>query len=312
MHKLQGLLRPADGQPFRTRYAPSPTGYLHLGHVVNALYVWGMARALDGQVVLRLENHDRSRCKPAYEAALLEDLELLGFEPDLGAIGAFREGASDYRQSDCGAHYAHALEVLRVQGLAYACDCSRKRILARHAQPEAEELHYDGFCRERGLPLDAGHTIRFRMVQGEVHFRDLLLEELTQDPADQVGDFAIRDNHGNWTYQFAVVVDDMRHGVNLVVRGMDILSSTGRQIRLMRALGHEGQPQYLHHGLLVDATGRKLSKRDFAADIHHRLLGGEPPEAILGEAAYLVGWIGKNEPAGLEALMKMFAKNLKF
>ncbi|MFM2375549.1 MAG: hypothetical protein RLZZ165_646, partial [Bacteroidota bacterium] len=96
-----------------TRFAPSPTGYLHLGHVVNALHVWGIAHAVGGQVVLRLENHDRTRCKPAYEEAILQDLEWLGLAPDLGKPSAFRGGRTEYRQSDCEEHYRQALEVLR-------------------------------------------------------------------------------------------------------------------------------------------------------------------------------------------------------
>lgn len=273
----------------RTRFAPSPTGYLHMGHVVNAVYAWGLARALRGQVVLRLENHDLTRCKPEYEAALLQDLEWLGLRPDIGRIEEFRAGNSDYRQSDCDAHYQRALEDLQVRGLVYACDCSRTKIVGRTGQVDAEELRYDGHCRDRGLQDGPGMTLRIRIPDGEVRFHDILLGEQVQHPQSEVGDVAIRDNHGHWTYQFAVVVDDIRHGITLIVRGMDILSSTGRQIWVRRMLGVEEDLVYLHHPLLVDASGRKLSKRDFAADIHSRFLNGESREAVVSEAVGLMG-----------------------
>jgi glutamyl-Q tRNA(Asp) synthetase len=295
-----------DGQVAITRFAPSPTGYLHLGHVVNALYVWGIAHAVGGKVVLRLENHDRVRCKPEYEAALLEDLEWLGLEPDFGKPAEFRAGASDYRQSDCERFYWDALSRLQAAGHVYACDCSRKRILARTGQPDGEELRYDGYCRERGLPLDTNETLRVRIPEVAVEFEDLLLGKQVQNPHQEIGDIAIRDNHGHWTYQFAVVVDDIRHGINLIIRGMDILSSTGRQILLAEMMGQEKRPLYLHHPLLVDAHGRKLSKRDFAADIHSLMLAGKSAKEVLLEAAALAGL--KLQEQGLNTGKIIFTK----
>lgn len=274
-------------EALRTRFAPSPTGYLHLGHVVNALYVWKIARALQGKVILRLENHDLTRCKPEFEAALLEDLEWLGFVPDEGMPAEFRAGACDYRQSDCNAHYRLALEQLQVQGLVYACDCSRKRILARTQQADLDELRYDGHCSGLGLKDGPGMTLRLRVPDKVVEFEDAILGRQIQRPCQEIGDFAIRDNHGHWTYQFAVVVDDMRHHINLIIRGMDILTSTGRQIILADMLGQANRPIYLHHPLLVDANGRKLSKRDFAADIHQRKKAGESAQSVLFEAMRL-------------------------
>lgn len=277
------------GQRARTRFAPSPTGYLHLGHVVNAIYVWGLARALEGEVVLRLENHDRTRCKPEFEAALLQDLEWLGLKPDLGTIEKFRAGTCDYRQSDCEAHYIQAIEQLKPKGLVYACDCSRSKIVGRTGQADGEELRYDGHCRDLRLEDGPGMTLRVRIPDEVVQFDDVLLGKQEQHPYVEVGDVAIRDNHGHWTYQFAVVVDDIRHGINLIVRGMDILSSTGRQILMRRMLGRLEEPIFLHHQLLVDAQGRKLSKRDFAADIHTRFLNGDSREQIISETIGLLG-----------------------
>lgn len=279
------------GQVPLTRFAPSPTGYLHMGHVVNALYVWGIARRLGGQVILRLENHDRIRCKSMYEEALLEDLEWLGFIPDLGLPAEFRAGASAYRQSDCYAHYEEALARLQAQGLVYACDCSRKRILARAPQTDAEELRYDGFCRDRCLANGPDKTLRLRLPSGTVAFDDIAVGAQSQDPAEEIGDVALRDNNGNWTYQFAVVCDDIRQGINLIVRGIDILSSTGRQVQIAKILGAVTQPIYVHHPLLTDANGRKLSKRDFATDIHSLKLEGLTASEVIGTAAHLTAWI---------------------
>src|SRR5262245_36095472 len=143
---LSALLRLTGGPPV-TRFAPSPTGYLHLGHVVNAIYVWGVARASGGRVVLRIEDHDRLRCRPAYEDAMLEDLAWLGFVPDEGAT-------PPARQSDHLPVFESALALLDRQGRVYACDCSRRRI---------GDGPYSGRCRERALPRQPGHGLRVRL-----------------------------------------------------------------------------------------------------------------------------------------------------
>ena len=303
---LSELKAVLQGAPAITRFAPSPTGYLHLGHVVNALYVWGIAKALGGEVILRLEDHDRTRCKPEYELALLEDLEFLGLHADRGLSQAFRAGPSDYRQSDWGQHYQAALEKLDAQGLVYACDCSRQAIRQRTGQAEGEELRYDGHCRNRGLAAGPGMTIRVQLKAEEVHFVDALQGPQQQRPWLDCGDVAVRDRNGCWTYQFAVVVDDLRHEVNLVIRGNDLLSSTGRQLLLMQALGADRVSVYLHHGLLVDENGRKLSKRDFDADIHSLFLAGADPKVLMGKAAHLCGLQKSVRALDLEGVVALF------
>lgn len=303
---LSSITQALAGRPLRTRFAPSPTGYLHIGHLVNAIYVWGIARALGGEVVLRLEDHDRTRCKPEFEKALLKDLALLGLVPDLGLPAEFRAGASDYRQSDCHPHYAEALASLQAQGRVYACACSRQSIRARTGQPDYEELAYDGHCRDKGLAFTPGTTTRVRLDDAEVHFWDALAGDCVQHPARQCGDVAVVDRNGCWTYQFAVVVDDLRHGISLVIRGRDIEASTGRQIALMRLLGQATAPAYLHHGLLTDDKGRKLSKRDFDADIHSLLLAGTPPQDLLAEAARRAGLWLDGSGLGAVELQQLF------
>ena len=213
-----------------TRFAPAPTGYLHLGHVVNAIYVWGLARARGAGVLLRVEDHDRQRCRPEYETALLDNLDWLGFVPDRFPTQAFRNGACESRQSERQGIYADAARRLGDQRLLYACRCSRQQITAAQPAGGADEFRYPGTCRDRGWPLATDAAWRVRMDPGEERFDDLLCGSLRQDPAAQCGDVVIRDRLGNWTYQFVASVDDDAQGVDLVVRGRDLLASTGRQI----------------------------------------------------------------------------------
>lgn len=276
--------------PQRTRFAPSPTGHLHLGHLVNAIYTWGVARARGAAVRLRIEDHDRERSRPEYERSILDDLEWLDLRPDTPPIEAFRAGACDGRQSDHLDRYAAALARLDAQGLVYWCDCSRQRIL-REVRQTGPELRYDGRCRDRGLGPGAGRGIRLRLEPGVERFVDERLGSQMQDPAAQVGDLLLRDRHGNWTYQFAVAVDDMAEGIDLVVRGIDLLASTGRQIRLARLLGRSEPPAFLHHPLVLDDTGRKLSKSMGDTGIRELRAAGLAPEEVLGRAAAAVGLV---------------------
>ena len=269
---------------FVTRFAPSPTGYLHLGHVVNALWVWETARRFGGKVLLRIEDHDRTRCRPEYERALLDDLDWLGLEPDIAPTGSFREGRSEWRQSDSGAHYEAALERLRSAGLAYVCECSRRDIAAEVPDRFNEEMRYPGTCRGKDLAPAPGRGWRVVMDVGAEAFDDLRLGPERQVPAEQCGDLLVRDRLGNWTYQFAVTVDDMRHGVDLVIRGEDLLASTGRQIRLARLLGRAEAPRFLHHPLVLKATGEKLSKASGDTGIGELRAAGITASQVLAAA----------------------------
>jgi glutamyl-tRNA synthetase/glutamyl-Q tRNA(Asp) synthetase len=284
-----------------TRFAPSLTGYLHLGHVLHMLYVWGIARANSGQVLCRIEDHDRGRARSEYEPAIFDDMEWLGFVPDIG-IRSAADRPSEYRQSDSEEYYQAVLESLAKRGLVYGCACSRREILATQSGGGGE-LCYPGTCSEKGLPL-AGNTVRFRIPQGAVVFDDLALGRCHQAPAGQCGDFSLRDRNGQWTYQFACVCDDIRHGVNLVVRGEDILSSTGRQIQLFEAL-QAPVPRYYHHPLISDESGEKLSKRQRSESITQLRESGLAPEEIIGRAA----WAGGRSPTpgslSLEAALSL-------
>jgi glutamyl-Q tRNA(Asp) synthetase len=254
--------------------------------VANAIHVWGIARALGGRVLLRLEDHDRGRCRPEYAAAILEDLEWLGLEPDLGTPQELRSGASRYRQSDSNAAYEAALQRLSAGFQVYACDCSRRDI-ARDGDGFDQEVRYPGRCRDCGLTRQKGRGIRVALEPGVELFTDGILGEQQQDPSLQCGDLLLLDRMGNWTYQFAVTVDDMEQEVDLVIRGQDLLGSTGRQIRLARMLGRKDAPAFMHHRLIRHRSGAKLSKANRDTGIRELRAAGIGPAAVLGHAAHL-------------------------
>jgi len=276
--------------------------------VVNAIYVWGVAKALGGRVRLRVEDHDRIRSRPEYERALLEDLDWLGFVPDEGRHPLDR-------QSDRSTVYQGALRQLARKHHVYACRCSRKEIGGER---------YDGRCRNSGGPdkarptsfsaapnadrrtgvSDASDTgrpaslsdadgtgLRVVFEPGREHTDDLLLGPLEQDPSEQCGDLLLRDRDGNWTYQFAVVVDDLRQGISLVIRGVDLVSSTGRQLRLARMLGDTPPPRYLHHPLIFGTSGEKLSKAARDTGIRELREQGLTAPEVIGRAAAAVGLV---------------------
>jgi glutamyl/glutaminyl-tRNA synthetase len=292
-----------------TRFAPAPTGFLHLGHLVNALYTWGIARATGGRVILRIEDHDRQRCRPQFESALLEDLERLGLVPDEPPVGAFRAGATRYRQSSSGALYRAALERLRADGLVYACACSRATFVAHEAGRGRRwsGIGCPGGCRSLALPDDggAGAALRVAVGAGSERWVDLLAGPMAEEPAAG-GDLLVRDRVGNWTYAFCVVVDDMRNDVDLVVRGRDLLHSTPVQLRLARLLGRETPPRFLHHPLIRRASGQKLSKADGDTAVRSLLDAGATPGELFGRAARLAGLRADDAPVEPEDLGALF------
>lgn len=265
-----------------TRFAPAPTGYLHLGHVVNALYVWNAARDRDGHVLLRIEDHDRQRSRPEYEVAILEDLAWLGFHHD-GPI---------VRQSERDAIYQKALQPLIDREMVYGCTCSRSDIhaVAGTRQPGAgdhDEHRYPGTCREKDIALTDTVGWRVRMDPGTERFFDELLGPQEQDPSQQCGDLLVRDKRGNWTYQFAATVDDYLQKVTDVIRGEDLLPSTGRQIRLARLLGRATPPRFWHHPLIMKSPTQKLSKSDGDTGIRDLRAAGWTAEQVLARAKAL-------------------------
>jgi len=289
-----------------TRFAPAPTGYLHLGHVANAIFVWGLAGAAMGRVILRIEDHDRGRCRPEFESALLDDLDRLGFRPDLPTTDALRAGASPFRQSDSGAAYEEALEQLRVTGVVYACDCTRASFAAweeRTGRPWSGP-GCPGDCRRRGPAETPDMALRVELGDGSESFVDRIVGPRTGEPSDR-GDLLVR-SRGGWTYGFAVVVDDLRHGVDLVVRGEDLLDETPRQIRLARLLGRSEPPAYAHHPLVRRSDGSKLSKADGDTSVRELLATGATPEDLIGRAAAEVGLEPSGRPRSAADVAGMF------
>ena len=256
--------REAADLALTTRFAPAPTGFLHLGHVLNAVWVWETTRGSDpdARVLLRIEDHDRQRSRPEYEASILEDLAWLGFVADGPLV----------RQSERDAIYEAALDTLRRRGLVYACSCSRAEI----AGPR-----YPGTCAHRNLRESPGLGLRIRLDDTIERFEDLKVGWQEQQPSMQCGDLLAKDRDGNWTYQFAVVVDDWTQDVNCVVRGEDLLDSTGRQIQLARLLGRADPPAFLHHPLLMKSATQKLSKSDRDTGVRDLRARGWSAEQVL-------------------------------
>jgi glutamyl-Q tRNA(Asp) synthetase len=259
--------------------------------VASAIAVWGVARAHGGRVLLRLEDHDQIRCRPEFEKAILEDLEWLGFVPDEPPV----------RQSKRQDRYEAALRTLEAGGLVYACGCSRKSIEALGGSP-AGERRYPGTCRDAAVNGDVERARRVRLEGKRISFEDLKLGPFEQCPAEQAGDVLARDRLGNWTYQFAVVVDDLEQGVDLVIRGEDLLPSTGRQIQLARLLGRRADARFLHHPLILRPDGHKLSKANRETGVRDLRGEGWSVERVLGLAAAALG-LTEGEPSTLPQLV---------
>jgi glutamyl/glutaminyl-tRNA synthetase len=219
-------------------------------------------------VLLRIEDHDRQRSRQLYEHAILEDLAWLGFTADAPLV----------RQSERYAIYEDALDSLRRGGLVYACACSRA---------DFDGQHYPGTCRERHLTEAPGLGLRVRLDDTVVPFTDLRLGPQVQQPSSQCGDLLARDREGNWTYQFSATVDDWAQGIDLVVRGEDLLESTGRQILLARMLGRSDPPAFLHHALVMKSPTHKLSKSDGDTGIRELRAKGWTPEQVISSLEHL-------------------------
>lgn len=283
----------------RTRFAPAPTGFLHLGHVVNAIFVWGLARAAHGVVVLRIEDHDRQRSRPQFDKQLLEDVAWLGFEPDEGTD---RDGDPRLRQSDRDTHYLAALEPLIAAGQVYGCRCSRAEVVAAGGATG----RYPGTCRHRELPLTDRVGWRVRLDPEAVAFDDLLLGAQQQSCDQHGGDVLVRDRYGNWTYQWAVVVDDLLQGITLVVRGLDLLPSTGRQIGLARLIGRDRPPVFAHHALVMKSSNQKLSKSDRDTGVCDLRAAGWTPAQVIGHAAWRAALQPTDTPLAADEAASVF------
>ncbi|SMF21114.1 glutamate--tRNA ligase family protein [Pseudobacteriovorax antillogorgiicola] len=272
-----------------TRFAPSPTGYLHLGHVLSAAYVWGVASAIRAKVLVRIEDHDQGRARPDYIKAIADDLSWLGFL-DLPVTSPQE---IKLQSRDSFSLFAETAERLRPS--IYRCVCSRRQI--QDAQGEdRDELRYPNTCRDAAIAWSEPGSLRLKIPNYGISFDDLCLGPQTQCPQEQCGDVMIRDRHDYWSYQFAVVVDDCHDGVNLIIRGQDLTHTTARQIMIADMIGSNRRVHYLHHPLVYDDNGKKLSKRDQASSIGELRDQGWSPEDVIGQACFAAGMIPKVQP----------------
>ena len=309
----------------RGRYAPSPTGPLHLGNAYAALAAWLSARAQGGAFVWRLEDLDGPRVVPGAAADAVRALAWLGLDWDEGpapnAEGGTRSAEEwtergpygPYRQSARAAHYEAALRRLAEAGRLFPCRRSRKDLAALASAPHGRDglPPYPRAWRPAALApgwfdASADAALRFRVADGVTCFDDRVRGRVCEDVSAAVGDVVLQRRDGLYAYQLAAVVDDLAMGVTEVVRGRDLLDSTARQIQLVEALGGP-VPAYAHVGLVVNARGEKLSKRDAPLGLGALREAGVAPEAVVGWLAHALGLLDRPEPVPAHALVGRFA-----
>ena len=277
------------------RFAPSPSGRMHLGNVFSAMLAWCSVRHAGGKMILRIEDLDPDRCRPEYAEQLRRDLEWLG-------LGWDEEQTAQSRRT---AAYAAAFARLDT----YPCYCSRNELHAASA-PHASDgtFVYAGTCRDLTAAERAAKTRRpawrVRVPAEEVSFLDGLQGEVRENLARECGDFILRRSDGVYAYQLAVVVDDAAGGVTEIVRGADLLRSTPRQLWLQEQLGFP-HPHYYHVPLLCAPDGRRLSKREHDLDLG-ALRQSHTAEQLLGKLAYLTGLLDRPEAASAAELAREF------
>jgi glutamyl-tRNA synthetase len=284
----------------RTRFAPSPTGYLHVGGARTALFSWLHSRKHGGAFILRIEDTDLERSTPESVNAILEGMTWLGLEYDEGP----------FYQTKRFDRYNEVIEELMEQGLAYRCSCSRERLddLRETAMANKQKPRYDGHCRNLDIDPDTPHVIRFlNPDEGVIIVDDMVRGRVTFNNAE-LDDLIIRRTDGSPTYNLTVVVDDSDMNVTEVIRGDDHLNNTPRQINILRALGKD-IPSYAHLPMILGEDGARLSKRHGAVSVMQYMEQGILPEALLN---YLVrlGWShGDQEVFSLEELIQLFDVN---
>jgi glutamyl-tRNA synthetase len=304
VRKMQPLIR--------GRYAPSPTGDLHLGNLRTALLAWLFARCAGGQLVLRIEDLDRPRVRSGASERMLTDLRWLGTDwdegPDIGGPNA------PYIQSERQEIYTTHLQRLLDKGLIYPCYCSRAEIARAASAPHGDEgPRYPGTCRYLTQAQRRQHesnnrrpSLRFRVDdERTVSFTDLLIGPVEQQVQQTIGDFIVCRSDGIFAYQFAVVVDDALMHINQIVRGVDLLQSTARQILLFEALGFP-VPTFAHVPLLLDEHGKRFSKRTQSAGLEPLRASGATPPQIVGQLAADCGLVDQGEQLSASELAQRY------
>lgn len=292
------------------RFAPSPSGRLHLGNLACSLLAWLSAKSCGGRIVLRIEDLDAERCPRRYADLLEQDLDWLGLYWDEGGSAGGPHGP--YYQSECAGIYTKSYKILEDKGLVYPCFCSRAQLHAASAPHTADgNVVYPGTCR--GLTLEEiaekrrkkAPAWRLQVPDETVAFVDGCMGVHAENLLHECGDFYLRRADGVFAYQLAVVVDDARMGVTEVVRGADLLSSTARQLYLYRLL-ELTPPRFAHCPLLLAPDGRRLSKRDGDQSLEN-LRAKYTAAEIVGKLAYVYGLQPEPAPRTPESLLADFA-----
>ena len=290
----------------RGRFAPTPSGRMHLGNLLAALLAWLDVRSNRGKLVLRIEDLDTQRTSPKFAAQLMDDLRWLGLDWDEGGL------EPDYMQSKRTAYYEEAFHVLEEKGLVYPCYCTRSQRMAASA-PHRDDgaVVYSGRCfrltaAEREAVERSGRlpAWRVRCPDLKIALEDGNCGTYAENLAQDCGDFIVRRSDGVFAYQLAVVVDDALMGVNHVVRGRDLLCSAPRQAWLHRILGYE-PPEFFHTPLLLAPDGRRLAKRDRDLDMG-ALRDRYRPEELVGLLAWYAGLLDEPQNARPDELIPRF------
>ena len=298
-------------RPVTGRFAPTPSGRMHLGNLFCSLLAWLAAKKEGGRVVLRIEDLDQLRTSPVYAEQAEADLRFLGLFWDEG--GSLGGPHAPYDQGSRSPYYQELLERLEARGLVYPCFCSRAELHAANAPHASDgEVVYAGTCR--GLTREEiaeksqkrPPALRLKVPAEKVAFVDGHYGLVEQDLAAECGDFILRRSDGVFAYQLAVVADDAAMGVTQVVRGRDLLSSAPRQLYLYRLLGFP-EPAFAHAPLLLAPDGRRLSKRDRDVSLEALEEKGLTGPEIVGRLAFLAGLLDRPEAARPQDLLPVFA-----
>lgn len=292
------------------RFAPTPSGRMHLGNLFCSLLAWLSAKSRGGRMLLRIEDLDPDRSRPAYAEQAERDLRFLGLSwEEGGSLGGPR---GPYWQSGRSAYYRELLERLEARKLVYPCFCTRAELHAASAPHASDgDVVYSGKCRALSpeeaarLARTRSPALRLRVPEETVCFTDGHYGGVRQDLAWECGDFILRRSDGVFAYQLAVAADDAAMGVTEVVRGRDLLSSTPRQLYLYRLLGFSA-PRFAHTPLLLAPDGRRLSKRDRDVSLEALEEKGFSPEEIVGRLAYLAGQLDRPEAVTAAELVQEF------
>ncbi len=281
----------------RTRFAPSPTGYLHVGGARTALFSWLYARKMGGQFILRIEDTDRERSTDESVNAILEGMEWLGLDYDEGP----------FYQTHQFDRYKEVIQQLLDKGEAYHCDCSRERLteLREKQMENKEKPRYDGCCRDKGLVAADNTVVRFKNpLEGDVVIDDMVKGRVVINNRE-LDDLIIERSDGTPTYNLTVVVDDWDMKMTHVIRGDDHLNNTPRQINILKALGAE-LPVYAHVPMILGDDGKRLSKRHGAVSVMQYKEDGFLPEALINYLVRLSWSHGDQEIFSREEMIALF------